>query len=80
LISVLDPQPSSHGPSRPWATQKCNDNGFCRRLRGKTGTKYNIEPSSVAINGPDLTAVLTSDEEGKWWGECSKGGGTEPQP
>mmetsp|Transcript_27755 Transcript_27755/g.70759 ORF Transcript_27755/g.70759 Transcript_27755/m.70759 type:complete len:905 (-) Transcript_27755:229-2943(-) len=46
--------------------KKCKDAGFCRRHRGKTGTKFSVDPASVNVHGATLNAkLLNADASGK---------------
>ncbi|KAJ9510644.1 hypothetical protein QJQ45_027546, partial [Haematococcus lacustris] len=40
--------------------KKCNDAGFCRRNRGKSGYKYSIDATTIAVSGPTLSATLSN--------------------
>ena len=38
--------------------QKCDDANFCKRNRGKTGTRYSVQPESVTVVDGALSATL----------------------
>ena len=42
----------------PFFFQDCKDAAFCTRLRGTKSTDFQIDPSSLKITGPNLTATL----------------------
>eukprot|EP00208_Stichococcus_sp_RCC1054_P007303 CAMPEP_0206145352 /NCGR_PEP_ID=MMETSP1473-20131121/27104_1 /ASSEMBLY_ACC=CAM_ASM_001109 /TAXON_ID=1461547 /ORGANISM="Stichococcus sp, Strain RCC1054" /LENGTH=887 /DNA_ID=CAMNT_0053541521 /DNA_START=68 /DNA_END=2731 /DNA_ORIENTATION=- len=41
--------------------KKCTDSAFCKRLRGQKGEVYEVQPSSVKIDGSQLTASLVNE-------------------
>lgn len=45
--------------------KKCEDSGFCGRLRGQIGPRYTVTASSVTVEGNKIAAQLTNTEADK---------------